>query len=317
MTKNLYSKLQPKRIFVVGDVMLDHYEFGRADRISPESPNPVFEIEKETYSLGGAANVAENIRAMGSIPMLMGLVGKDYAAKKIKELIGSMPERLIEDENRYTTTKRRSVVGRHQLSRADREHQTPIDNTAYGFFEVEIGQEKPAKRTEGILVSDYAKGMITQKTFDDLRRWSEEKNIPLFVDPKPKNPLNYTGATILKLNHKEAGELAGTDTKSNSDYSVEEAGRTLSNKYNTNTIITRADKGTTLVTKEGTVKEIPTRALEVYDVTGAGDTFIAMLAIAYCNGISLEDCVEMANHAAGIKVSKFGTSPVTLEELLK
>ncbi len=310
MDKKLTEKFSEKTILVLGDVMLDRYVWGRVSRISPEAPVPVVEVQSESYAPGGAANSSNNIVALGGKAVLIGLVGDD-AHKEI--LIKELEQRGITSQlvldNRPTTTKIRVMGQKQQLVRIDYEHKHPIDEEA-GKKILEVIRDTPC---DGIIISDYAKGTITQELYNDIIHLAEALKVPVFVDAKPRRTINYSGATVIKTNHKEACELAGVE-EHNGD-GMEDIGKRLVQELKSHIVITRGEKGVSVFSTDGKITHVPTVAKQVFDVTGAGDTFLAAFALAYICGASLEDSAMLANRAAGIKVGKIGTASVSADEL--
>ncbi|MEM2916068.1 MAG: D-glycero-beta-D-manno-heptose-7-phosphate kinase [Candidatus Woesearchaeota archaeon] len=310
MDKRLIENFREKTILVLGDVMLDRYIWGRVSRISPEAPVPVVEVQNETYAPGGAANASNNIVSLGGKSVLIGLVGDD-AHKEI--LIKELEQRGIASQlvldSRPTTTKIRVMGQKQQLVRIDYEHKHPIDNEA-GKKILELLKETPS---DAIIISDYAKGIITQQLYDSIIALAAELKIPVFVDAKPRRTISYAGATVVKTNHKEACELAGVEEHNGEG--IEDIGKKLVQELKSHVVITRGEKGVSIFSRDGKITHVPTVAKQVFDVTGAGDTFLAAFALAYVCGASLEDSAMLANRAAGIKVGKIGTASVSAEEL--
>ncbi|MEM4254076.1 MAG: bifunctional ADP-heptose synthase [Candidatus Woesearchaeota archaeon] len=310
MDKSIIDRFKEKTILVLGDVMLDRYIWGNVSRVSPEAPVPVVEVQSETYAPGGAANAANNIVSLGGRAVLVGMVGddmhKDILIKELEQR--GIASQLILD-NRPTTTKIRVMGIKQQLARIDYEYKHPIDDET-GKKILDVIKDTPC---DGIIISDYAKGIITQQLYNDILHLAEALKVPVFVDVKPRRQINYAGATVVKTNNKEACELVGVE-EHNGDQ-IEEIGKRLVQDLNSHVIITRGAKGVSIFGKEGTTTHIPTKAKQVFDVTGAGDTFLAAFALAFVSGASLEDASIIANQAAGIKVGKIGTASVSAEEL--
>jgi len=310
MDKTIIDRFIEKTILVLGDVMLDKYVWGRVTRISPEAPVPVVEVQNETYVPGGAANAANNIVSLGGKAVLIGMVGddihKDVLIKELEQR--GIASQLVLDD-RPTTTKVRVMGQKQQLVRIDYEHKHLIDDNT-GKRILDVIKDTPC---DAIVISDYAKGIITQQLYNDILHLAESLKIPVFVDAKPRRTINYAGATVIKTNNKEACELAGVE-EHNGDQ-IEEIGKRLVEQLQSNIIITRGEKGVSVFSKDGNITHIPTKAKQVFDVTGAGDTFLAAFTLAFVSGASLEDSATIANHAAGIKVGKIGTASVSADEL--
>ncbi len=308
--EKLIDQFSSKTVLVVGDVMLDKYIWGTVTRISPEAPVQIVDVQREAYAPGGAANVATNIAALGGRVNLIGVSRKDDHRDMLIDALNKYAiESVFVNDDRPTTTKVRIMVQRQQLIRCDYERAHPLPPTVEDSV-IAFVQKLPA---DAIAISDYAKGTITQRIYDTAKRVATHRGIPLIVDPKPKNKIEYRGATIIKLNHQEACALAGV-LYQNGDI-IQAIGPRLVERLQSEIVVTRAEQGVSVFHKDGTAATVPTKARQVSDVTGAGDTFLATLTLAYASKASLEDAVAIANIAAGIKVSKVGAVPVTCEEL--
>lgn len=305
-----------KCVLVIGDVMLDAYVWGEVSRINPEAPVPVVDVTEETFSPGGAANVAANIAALCGSPILLGVVGNDQNKSLLEAALRKqgVTAWLETDEQRPTTVKTRVMAQRQQLLRFDGESCEPIGKSLEGRLCAILGGHD----ANACAVSDYAKGVITQGVYAAIREYAEQKGIPLIVDPKPGSAVDYAGASILKLNHKEACQFVGV-TETNDDAAIADAGRKLVEQYQARIIITRAEKGVSVFDTNGGVNSIVNNVKknEVFDVSGAGDTFLAALTLAYASSATLVQAAEIANRTAGIKLGKVGAVPVSLDELRK
>ncbi len=316
MIREILEKFRNKRILVIGDLMLDKYIYGNVTRISPEAPVQVVNVTKEDYRPGGSANVASNIAALSAKAIVIGIVGNDSACKILKDRLENMgidTSGVFVDESRPTIQKVR-ILGQHQqLLRVDYEKNDKIpDKTQQEILRY---LERIISSIDAVVISDYNKGVVyedfTLKILDICRKNSKV----IVVDPKPSNSRFFTKVSLIAPNHKEASEMAGIEEKSNDD--LIRIGKKLVREINSNVLITRGEKGMSLFDKNGAITHIPTKAKEVYDVTGAGDTVCATLALALSSGCSLKNASILANHAAGIVVGKLGTSTVSLEELKK
>ncbi|MBI3401338.1 MAG: D-glycero-beta-D-manno-heptose-7-phosphate kinase [Acidobacteria bacterium] len=301
-------------VLVVGDVMLDRFIVGRVTRMSPEAPVPVVQFQSEYLRLGGAANVANNIAALGGRPSLVGLVGADEAARRVRAELsaaGLGGEGLVEDRDRPTTEKVRVVTERHQqVARIDYEREAD----ASGDIERAIIDyvTRLGRGAKALLVSDYLKGTITQRVVRSAKALAER--VPLIIDPKIPHLDFYAGATLVTPNHHEA-ETA-THRRIRTDDEAREAGRDFRARARCDAaLITRGEHGM-WVSEDGAEGSIPAVAREVADVTGAGDTVAATLALALAAGATLTEAAVLANHAAGLVVGKFGPATVSREELL-
>jgi len=311
--RDLIARFAGVPVLVVGDVMLDRFLIGRVTRISPEAPVPVVRYESEQVRLGGAANVAHNIAALGGRPMLVGVVGTDPAARALRDRVsaaGISDAGLVEIAGRPTTQKVRIVTERHQqVARIDYETDDELlDDGARTVIE-RIGGFRDGARA--VLVSDYLKGAVTQSVMDALR-W--RTGAPLIVDPKIPHLPRYAGATLVTPNHHEAETATHRVIRTDDD--ARAAGRDLRNRISCESVlITRGERGMWLSASD-VEGSIPAAAREVADVTGAGDTVAATLALALAAGATLVEAATCANHAAGIVVGKFGAATVTADELI-
>jgi len=313
----LVDRFRGLSILVVGDVMLDRFIVGSVTRISPEAPVPIVRFRSEHLRLGGAANVAHNVAALGGRPELVGLVGSDSAADRLREQLaaaGVGVDGLVQDAARPTTEKVRVVTERNQqVARIDYEH----DADCSGEIERTIldRASRMRARSNAILVSDYLKGVITQSVVEALldARLTPSRAIPLIVDPKIPHLACYAGATVVTPNHLEAE--AATQMRIRSDEDARQVGVAFRTAARCDAaLITRGEHGMWL-SSAGVEGTIPAVAREVADVTGAGDTVVAALALALAAGASLAEAAVLANHAAGIVVGKFGPATVTPDEL--
>ncbi|MHC4883953.1 MAG: bifunctional heptose 7-phosphate kinase/heptose 1-phosphate adenyltransferase [Planctomycetota bacterium] len=299
--------LAAKRILVIGDVMLDHYVWGEVDRISPEAPVPVVHVQRETELPGGAANVARNVTALGGAATLVGIIGEDSRGETLQDLCG------VEDiqthfarDDRPTTSKVRFISQNQQLLRADWEEGAPATaETADRLCEI-LRDELP--QADLVVISDYAKGTITQPVTDLLR----ESGTRVVVDPKPSQKHLYRGFHLMTPNAKEAAAL--TDRPRPVFPPKAEAEEILRETCE-NVLITCGAEGMYICPGEGEAESIPSRARQVYEVSGAGDTVVAVAALALAAGLDLHQAAVMANHAAGLVVGKVGTATISPEEL--
>lgn len=312
----IINRFKGKKVIVIGDVMLDKYIWGSVSRISPEAPVQVVEVEKESSAPGGAANVANNIAALGAKTVMVGIVGNDEARE---DLVNELEKRgidtsgLIIDNSRMTIKKVRVFGKSQQLLRFDYEKKGYVnretENDLVDFV------KKHIDGVDAIIVSDYAKGVITSVLMDKLKELCRHGNKIIVVDPKPKNADLYTGVTLVTPNHAEAHSMAGVGEAENTKKDIEDLGKRLIKKLDCSILITRGENGMSLFEKNGNVSHIPTFAKEVYDIIGAGDTSVAAIALALVSGASFEEAAIIANYAAGITVGKIGTSTVSTDEL--
>src|SRR5687767_4649820 len=312
------ARLQGTVVAVIGDVMLDHFLVGRGDRISPESPVPVVRFERDEFRLGGAANVAANVRALEGIPVLVGCVGADDTAGRLRTELAERDiadKALVVDATRPTTRKVRVVTTRNQqVARVDYEQETDVSEATASALAAAVKQA--AVSAKAIVLSDYRKGVVTQQVI--AAAVAAAAGTPVVVDPKVPDAARYVGVTLLTPNHHEAELMTGTRIRTPDD--ARQAARALHAATRANILITWGEHGMWLLdaTAPTTVElAIPATAREVADVTGAGDTVVATLALALACGASLSDAARLANHAAGIVVGRFGPSTVTREELMR
>jgi len=319
------KKFRDGKILVVGDVILDQYIWGQVSRISPEAPVPVVAVSSETIQLGGAANVSNNIRALGGRVDLCGVIGSDEEGRQFLTALKSQGigcDGILTDQARPTTRKTRVVAHNQQLVRFDTEQAGAIS----GPLEARISRYVAAciRSASALVVSDYAKGVVTPRVMSDLTDLAHRHHIPIIVDPKVAHIGRYKGVTAITPNHLEAVQSAGLH--GDDEATLLEAGRQLQQRLGCQAVlITRGERGMSLI--EGTRKDgmakathIPTVARQVFDVTGAGDTVVAALSLALSVGASMRQAAIMANHAAGIVVGMVGTGTVTaaqLDEALK
>ncbi len=301
------------RIAVIGDLMIDHYIWGSCERISPEAPVQVLEIEKENSLLGGAGNVINNLIALDSTVSVYTVIGKDKSADLAEMLLkdtGAECTILLREEGRATTKKSRIIASNQQIIRFDDENRDNITLRSQHELLTELSQN--IFGYDVILLSDYGKGVLTPTLTKDIISLAIAHNKPILVDPKGDDYSKYRGATLLTPNKKEAS--LATNINITDDTTLKEAGFKLKNelglKYG---IITLSEEGVAIFDHE--MSRIPTVAREVYDVTGAGDTVLASLGIALANDFSIIEACEFANKAAAIVVAKIGSATATLNEI--
>jgi bifunctional ADP-heptose synthase (sugar kinase/adenylyltransferase) len=288
----IVRRFKTKRILVLGDLMLDRYIWGDVSRISPEAPVPVVAVRADSPCLGGAGNVAQNLRSLGASPLLAGIVGNDAEGRWIKKNAADS-RGIFVDRSRPTTVKTRIIAHHQQVVRVDLR----------------------SERYEGLLISDYNKGIVNSSLMGRVLTLAGEKKIPVFVDPKVEHFHLFSPVTLVTPNHFEAEKIVRRECRT--DAQVEKAGAEIlsliSCRY---LIIKRGEQGMTVFEKGKTPIHIPAVAREVFDVTGAGDTVIATAALALLAGASIGEAAALANAAAGIVVAKLGTATASPEELL-
>lgn len=302
------------KVLVIGDLIMDHFIWGSVKRISPEAPVPVVDVKSESIMLGGSANVANNISALGGKTLICGVVGRDADGRRlVGELKGMDIDStgVIVDQKRPTTIKTRIIAHGQQVVRFDRESRERISpavvDRALAFA------LKAVKSVDAVIISDYAKGMVTAELVEEVNSAANKRGIPVAVDPKVEHFDFYKGVTIVTPNNLEASRASGVEIED--DESLHRAGEVLYNGLGCRALlITRGENGMSLF--EGTSDlHIPTVAKEVFDVSGAGDTVIGVLGLALGAGASFREAAVLANFAAGIVVGKVGTATVTTDEL--
>ncbi len=313
----LTKKMGNAKILILGDIMLDEYLFGQVNRISPEAPVPVVEVISDKFLLGGAANVAANIRKLGDDPLLLGVVGLDEASVKLSQLLKSKIIRsdcLINDENRQTTLKTRVMAGNQQIVRYDRENRHELN--AETELKVLTKFQAVVDEISAVIISDYGKGVISLSLLEKVIKLCREKNIFVAVDPKETHFYNYKNVSVITPNHHEAGFAYGQ--RITTEKELLEVGNGMLEKLQAKSIlITRGPDGMSLFQENKEPTHIPTFAKKVYDVTGAGDTVIATFVSSVCAGADLIEAAIIANAGAGITVGEVGTASVTPELLKK
>ncbi len=312
--ESLVARLRGACALVLGDVMLDEYVWGQVNRISPEAPVPVVDVRTRTYVPGGAANVAAGIAALGGRPLVGGVVGDDEAAAQLR---GALGERGLELDGletvggRSTTTKTRVIAHSQQVVRADVEERRPVPEEAAA--DLRRWAESRLERADVVVVSDYAKGVVSAELAQGVIEAAREAEKPVVVDPKGSDYSKYRGATVITPNIGDAKRAANLAPDGFVELG-EIARRLAAAVPGTSLLITRGSEGMSLVSDSGSI-DVDAAAKDVYDVTGAGDTVVAALAVALGSGLPLEDAVRLANAAAGVVVGKVGTASVTLGEL--
>lgn len=312
------NKFAAANILVIGDIIVDHFIWGSVSRISPEAPVPVVSVTNENLLLGGAANVLHNIYAMGAKATICGIIGDDAMGEHFLRLVADLPSPtmgVIKSTLRPTTIKTRIIAQSQQVVRFDREEiKAPSKEN---FNKILTFLDNHIHKYDVVIVSDYAKGIISTKLMDHLRAKAKEHgNIPLVVDPKPKQMQCYQKTSILTPNNHEAELMSGMTI--DSEKSLLKALNKIQKKLDVDGIlITRGEAGMSLLERGKDLYTIPTVAKEVYDVTGAGDTVIATLSLGIAAGLSCLDAAKLANIAAGIVVGKVGTATASTAELLE
>ncbi len=302
------------RICVIGDMMLDHYINGSCDRISPEVPVQVVDVKGDSYSLGGAGNVLKNLKAFDCSASIISISGNDDASPVvISELEKIMPAfyHLVQDNERRTTIKSRVIVNRHQLIRLDKEDKFDCSNTIAD----EVLQFLKSKITEidVLILSDYCKGVLSPYLVKDIIKICTDNKVPTIVDSKYKDLSKYYGATLIKPNKKEASLASGINIID--DDTLEQACKKIADVTGAPMVVVTLSEDGIAIYHQHKLTKKPTKAIDVFDVTGAGDTVIAALAFALANNLSISEACDFANSAAAIVVAKFGSAIATLDEI--
>jgi rfaE bifunctional protein kinase chain/domain len=313
--KRLVSKFSQSRILVVGDVMLDEYIWGRVSRISPEAPIPVVHVNRENALPGGAANVANNIVALGGKVVLAGVIGKDATGAKVVSLLkkeGVATDLIIADPSRPTITKTRVIAHSQQVVRIDRESAGRIKSGVSNELIARL--PRWIKRVDAVVISDYNKGLLTEEMMRAVISLARQHGRIITGDPKPQNIYKFKNLTLVAPNQTEAATAARTEITNKT--TLIQAGKHILRELHCEAVlITRGEEGMSLFEQSGAVSHIHTLAQEVYDVSGAGDTVISTLALALAAGANFREAAVTANCAAGITVGEIGVATTTQSEL--
>jgi D-beta-D-heptose 7-phosphate kinase/D-beta-D-heptose 1-phosphate adenosyltransferase len=317
-TLSVISNFEKQRIIVIGDIMLDRFIAGSVSRISPEAPVPVLKAKDERISIGGAGNVAVNLISLGGCVKIFGVIGNDDDGNKLSELLKQTEidsNDIITDPERITTTKTRIISRNQQILRIDHEQTNPISDITrkkiVRSFTNSINKFKP----DGILISDYAKGLLTSELCKEIIKHPKVKNIFVAVDPKGRDFTKYKGATVITPNQAEAEEVCGFSIVG--EATIKKAMKKLIKLTGIdNIIITRGNEGISYSVRGENIKTVHSNAREIFDVTGAGDTVVSVLTLSYLSSNSWGDSVRIANAAAGMVVGRVGTVSVTQRDLL-
>jgi len=312
----LLRAMQGAPVLVLGDVMLDEFIWGRVVRISPEAPVPVVEVQEQSFHLGGAGNVASNVRSLGGRAMLAGVVGADAAGERVRQQLaaaGVEASLATSGGGRPTTVKTRIIANHQQIVRADREQTDDIPEELERDLASRVARLLPACRA--LVISDYQKGVVGPRLMRDVIARARRRRIPVLVDPKVRHFLHYRGVTVVTPNQLEAEQATGIRITGQPELHAAGA-RILSTLRCSAALITRGEHGMSLFRQGARPLHIPTAAREVFDVTGAGDTVIATLGLALGAGGTLPQAAALANVAAGVVVGKLGTATATPEEVL-
>ncbi len=303
-------------VLCIGDLMLDRFMHGKIERISPEAPIPILHLTRTQEMLGGAGNVGHNIATLGGRALLVGLVGTDPLADTVRRLAGGIAGIVpcfVPTAQRPTICKTRFIAAQQQVVRADEESRLPLQPDEQQDLLAMVAQCLPD--ASAVILSDYGKGVLSPAIIDHVIAEARRRGVPVFVDPKTDDFGRYRGATCITPNTQELA-LASGMAVGDDDAVAAAAGKVLADAAAAAVLVTRSERGMMLVEAGGGAHPVPARAREVFDVSGAGDTVIAAMALAHASGLSLRQSMHIANAAAGVVVSKLGTATVTVAEVL-
>lgn len=311
--KLLDYNFNKSNILIVGDIMLDRYYYGSVSRISPEAPVPVINVKSEIYTMGGAGNVANNIKGLTADCTIIGAAKDDEAGRLLKQMFENINAySYFIDADMPTISKLRVIGGKQQIARLDFEEIHPFTDDVNS--QIKSIYIKEIEKHNVIVISDYGKGMCSEELCPFIIEKANSQNKKVIIDPKGANWEKYNNAFLITPNVKELSEIYGKEI-ANEDDDIIKYGSIVRKKYNlTYLVVTRSEKGITII-GENYVKTIPTQAMEVFDVSGAGDTVVACIAVFLDLGLDIDNAVYYANLAAGVVVGKLGTAPITLSEL--
>lgn len=321
----IFSSMTGKKIAVIGDLMLDSYIWGKVTRISPEAPVPVVHVNRKTFCLGGAANVMRNIVSLGGEAIAFGILGIQPAGNQLLSLIKESninSDYIVVDKDYLTIEKQRILAESQQLARVDYEDRDTIPDYLHDYITTKIIELISHSKIDAVIFEDYAKGLITSEMMSEILNVANKKGVVTSLDPHPSRRLKFKGVTLATPNQNEAFALAGIYNKELinppiNDPDLTEVAAILKKEWEVEQLlVTLGSKGMALYEKDKKPIHIPTKAKEVFDVTGAGDTVIATYTLALLGGAAGTEAAEISNQAAGIVVGRIGTSSVTQEELI-
>jgi D-beta-D-heptose 7-phosphate kinase/D-beta-D-heptose 1-phosphate adenosyltransferase len=310
----LLEKARSHRIAIVGDAMLDVYLRGDVDRISPEAPVPVVRVRERKLALGGAANVAQNVAALGAKAELVAIVGKDVPGTLLREMLGAIgaEERALVEGARPTTTKTRVLARAQQVVRFDEEEDADVAGSEIEALIAAV--DRAVDDADALVLEDYNKGVLVPRVIEHAVGRARSRRIPVVVDPKFRNFFAYRGATVFKPNRRELEAALGAAVSIDHPEALPETFRRLGVEH---LLLTLGERGMALLSADGTSHRVPTTAREVYDVVGAGDTVTAYLATMLAAGATMREASVIANFAAGVEVGKLGAATVSTDEVLE
>ena len=314
--REIIDSFPRSKVLVVGDLMVDQFIWGQVSRISPEAPVPVVKVTSESFLLGGSANVLNNVFSMGGGVAVTGVIGSDDMGRWLIARLRKMnvdTKGIVVEHDRPTTVKTRIVAHSQQVVRFDRENKQPVNSDSID----RIVEYVEAVRDDlgAVVISDYNKGIVSKRLLNGIKKVISGRDVVVCVDPKQSDFSLYQDIDMITPNHHEAGRAAGREIVSEDD--LVKSGETLLERFGFKAVlITRGEEGMSLFENNGGITHIPAVAREVFDVTGAGDTVIGVLALCLAAGATFKEAAVLANHAAGIVVGKVGTSTVSREELM-
>lgn len=314
----IFNSFNKHKVLVIGDVMIDSYLMGTVERISPEAPVPIISMTEQENRLGGAANVALNVQALGAEPILCAVVGNDERAETLKCLLQEKnitAEGIISDPERITTVKTRIISGRQHLMRVDRETDKPLSLQTERVFIQHIEKLLDAHAISAVIFEDYDKGIITPEVISSVVALAKENNIPVLVDPKKRNFLEYNETTLFKPNFKELTEGLKIDIKKNDAAALFDAVQDLHRKGIQYVLVTLSEHGV-FISDGKNYRLIPAEIRDISDVSGAGDTVISVASLCMASGMDVVLTAQVANIAGGLVCEKVGVVPVDKQQLL-
>ncbi len=312
----IFNAFDNLRVLIVGDVMIDSYIFGKVERISPEAPIPVVNVKRKEIRLGGAGNVAMNIKSLGAIPILCSVVGADSEAKDLLNLLitNNLPtEGIIQSEDRVTTVKQRVLAGWQHIVRIDSEMDSVINATEQALLVEKV--KSLAESCDVIIFEDYDKGVLSEETIQQIVSFAKSKNIPTIVDPKKRNFLNYQGTDIFKPNLKELKEGLKIDFDAKNLDEIKAAVVSAKEKLGVNGVFLTLSENGVFIDFQGETHHIPAHTRKITDVSGAGDTVVSIAAICLALKLSPKNIAEMSNLGGGLVCEYVGVMPIEKEKL--
>ncbi len=316
--ENIFSKFNDLQVLIIGDVMIDSYMWGSVDRISPEAPVPIIASTHQENRLGGAANVALNIQALGATPILCAVIGEDLKSRTFLELMKkrNLPtEGILKDPGRPTTVKTRIISDNQHLLRVDEESKSFLDKKTEKRFIAQIHSMLETQKIDAVVFEDYDKGCITRKTIESTTELCRSKGIPTLVDPKKRSFNHYKGVTLFKPNFKELTEGLKIDIEKRDIPAVYEASLKLKNKLNAKYIMVTLSESGVMITNDSSYYHIPAEIRDIADVSGAGDTMISTASLCLAAGLKPELIAEISNLAGGLVCENVGVVPINKEKL--